>query len=809
MKKKYTIFFLYLLLSVLVLIFMGISWDVKGNRLPPPGKFFSPFHGFWQNAELPAEFKDLELKTGALSGPVEIAFDDRLLPYIFAENEYDAAYAQGYLHARYRLWQVDVALRDITGNLSEVFGERTLKRDLQTRREGFTWAVEQNLKVYMQDTAFVNICQSYMNGFNDFVGKLDYREYPLEFKMLDYAPSKLEMPDLIALTKNLARTLTTKQYDQANHQLFNQLGADLFDQLFPLFFNEQSPVHPSSDSSNNIGERLMEGVYSEDLSTSFFLQDEPMEEERGFASNNWAVGPEKTASGAPILCNDPHLKLTLPSIWYETAIITPQYKTHGVSMPGLPMIIIGFNEHIAWGITNGGQDVLDMIAIKWLDDSKLRYKYDQDTLEVSLRIEKIKIKGRETIVDTVKYTRWGPVVSSGQDSTIDLAMHWTAHYAISPDEIMTFTELNKARNLDDYLKALGSFPSPLQNVVFASVQGDIALKTVGHWPIRKNHSGLFVADGSDPESSWNSLLGFDELPLTINPDRKYVSSANQHSTNADFPQIYFGYYEGFRGRILNRYLEEGSGMTMNDMINMQLSTYSLKAEEALGPMIELIPKDLLNKEQQAALNQLKLWDMRFEPEKWEPVLFDAWYTEMEKVTFDEVLILEEAEFSRKPEKWVLSRMLDKNTDHLIFDDQSTPDVKETVSDMLLRSFLTAWEESGISEGSSNTNWNSYQRPQVSHLAQIPAFSVMTKVGGHPDVLNAVSRENGPSWRMIVEMQKDGPIAKGVYPGGQSGNPGSKYYADMIEAWSNGTYYDLDLPVDASAIKQKLFTVTLR
>jgi penicillin G amidase len=809
MNQAKIYFLIHLCFTLLLLFILNHSWTIKGNKIPSIGAFTSPFHGFWQNAENSSYFNDIILQNTGVARPVEIIMDERLVPIIFAENSLDAAYAQGYLHAKYRLWQIDVSLRDISGRLSEVFGERTLERDLLTRRQGFVWAAEENLKKYQQSSLFNQIAKAYLDGFNQYVESLDYSSYPLEFKLLNYCPSKLDTLDLVLISKNLARTLTMAENDIANNHLIKSLGEEVFNDLFPLFQPNQSPVHPSNNESVTNSPKIPAIKYN-DVGIDLFdyYQEKEQDESFSFASNNWATGPEKTKNGYPILCNDPHLNLTLPSIWYESAIITPEYKVRGVSLAGLPSIIIGFNEHIAWGVTNGGHDVLDWIAIEWEDTTNLTYRFGNEILKSTSRTETIKIKGKLDHTEEVIYTHWGPVAIRDTMNKKDFAMHWTGHYVMAEDEILVFQHLNEAKNLEDYLIAIQRFPAPIQNIVFASIQGDIALKSAGYWPLRKNHSGLFISDGSNPESSWSSPINNENLPLTINPNRQFVSSANQHSTNPDYPNIYFGKFDGYRGRILNRYLENNSNLNIDDMKKWQLSNYSLKAEEALPSMLSNIPRDKLDASQRNALVLMENWNMEYNPEMWQPVLFDVWYESAKKMTFDE-LDSENPLLIRMPEKWILSNLMNKEPNHTIFDIQLTKDKVENLSDILLISFLQAWEMSGLTKASKEITWNNHMKPAIHHLAKIPAFSVSTSNGGSKDALNAASFDNGPSWRMIVEMNENGPIGLGVYPGGQDGNPGSKYYDNMIEDWANGKYYNLSLPKDPSTIDSKIMRITLK
>jgi penicillin amidase len=805
--EKIRIIILGLILSALIFI-CQMPIESKGGALPPLGAFTSPFVGFWQNTK--AELKDpnLQLDHENLIAPVDIILDDRLVPYIFAENEFDAALAQGFLHAKYRMWQVDISLRDISGKLSEVLGERTLERDLETRRDGFVWAAEEHLRLYEQNPYFIKVCDAYLAGYNSVIEKLTYADYPLEYKLLNYTPAILTRLDMVLLSKNLARTLTTKQDDIANHRLYDLLGEELFNLLFPIIQPDISPIHPGY-GTHSAKISVTKPEFSLNMENGWGIKNiENAQNEMHLGSNNWAVSSQKSATGNPILCNDPHLNLTLPSIWYELAIITPEYKARGVGLAGLPSVIIGFNEHIAWGVTNGGHDVLDYLAIQWEDEKNGTYLYDGQPMTAQTRIEKIEVKGKPAVIDTVRYTIWGPVSIRKDKAGVDLAMHWTSHKAIHTDEILTFHKLNISRNLEEFRAALRTFTAPIQNVVFASVHGDIALQNTGQWPKRTNMSGYFISDGNNPDHSWKELLEYDQIPYTINPERGFVSSANQHSTGPDFPFLYFGSFESYRGRILNRYLDQKTAFSIEDMKKIQASNYSLKAEEALPAMISLIPLDSLTNEQHSALDMMRTWNFEYQANAWQPVLFDTWYEKSNQLTFDEIAH-DNKLYNRITEKWVLSYLLRKQPDSAIFDIQSSSEVREKASDILLMAFQKIWDESGLNGNSGNMNWNTFTNPRIRHLGRIDAFSVKLPSGGCKDCLNAMHNGAGPSWKMIVEMSPKGPIAYGIFPGGQSGNPGSRYYDNTVADWASGQYYALTLPSDKNDINTRSVSVTIK
>ena len=508
-------------------------------------------------------------------------------------------------------------------------------------------------------------------------------------------------------------------------------------------------------------------------------------------SNNWAVSGAKTASGNPILCNDPHLDLSLPSIWFEIQIHTPEVNAYGVSLPGLPGIIIGFNKDIAWGVTNVGHDVLDWYAIKWLDEQKSRYLLDDQPQKVTEVIEEIRVAGRKTpVLDTVKYTVWGPVVYDEPSSPYyDLAMRWLAHdkpTGNSFHQVGTFLRLMKARNYDDYSEALKGFDTPAQNFVFASREGDIALKVNGKLPVRQPGQGRFVQDGSFSGNQWRAFIPRDQIPQVRNPERGFVSSANQHSTSPAYPYYYLGDFDDYRGRVLNRLLEGMNGIEAKDMMALQFNSYSIMAEESMPVFLGLLEGASLDAAENEGLQLLKAWDFNYRKTDKAPLLHRALLDSAYALTFDEFFDRPDSLAMMTPELWRFIDLLANHPGHAIFDAKQTPE-KENAAAIVQKAYKAAVKAWYADLKSGKTDWGKFNGADISHLLRLPAFSRLDLyTDGHNNSLNAIRQGHGPSWRMIVELG-DPVKAYGVYPGGQSGNPGSPFYDNMVTQWAEGKY----------------------
>lgn len=802
------LFFAFIALAATVLL---DTHHPFGSSLPRLGKLLSPAHGFWKQAEKAKPAASLSFKQEALSAPVEVVFDGRMVPHIFAQNVNDAVFVQGYVTASLRLWQMDLATRAASGRLSEVLGEQTLEYDRMQRRKGMVHAAQNALEGVRSHQEEYGILESYTAGVNAYIASLDPTQYPLEYKLLNAAPEPWTPLKCMLMTKRMAETLCARHTDIPATNTKGLLGEELFNFLFPEQNPKQSPIIPENVPWDfkplapvpaQTAEPMMIGQRWEQPSLPMpppFL-----------GSNNWAVSGDKTASGQPILANDPHLELSFPSIWFEIQLNIPGINAYGVSLPGLPGIIIGFNESVAWGVTNVGHDVTDWYAVKWLDEGKTRYILDDKPMQVRQVVEEIKVAGKkQPVLDTVKYTVWGPIPYEEPSSPYyDLAMRWLAHDR--PDEkpfydVGTFMRLMQAKNYDDYFNALGGFDTPAQNFVFASRDGDIALTVNGKFPVRQPGQGRFVQDGSFSGNAWQQFIPRDQVPRVRNPQRGFVSSANQHSTAPSYPYYYIGEFDDYRGRILNRLLEQMDDVTVEDMMQLQSNNYSIVAEESVPLILRHLEGASLNKQESALKAELSKWDFNYRKAAKAPLILKAVLDSAFVLTFDELFERPDSMETLAPELWRFLELLDQHAEHPIFDHLKSKE-KEQAKDIVQKAFrlaAAAWYEP-LMQGKED--WGKFNGAKINHLLRLPAFSRTLYTDGYNNALNAVRGSHGPSWRMIVELGKDGVTAYGVYPGGQSGNPGSPFYDSMVDQWANGQYNRLAFMASAKDKPEKVLSV---
>ena len=792
-----------LIIAVFLIYVLNRSLQVGDTSLPRLGYFLSPYTGFLQNGEDHPEFDFPSSLKKLFSAPVQVYFDDRLVPHIYAQSDADAYRAQGYIQAALRMWQMDMTTRAAGGFLAEVMGPRLLQRDKNQRRLGMLAAAEKTLTQWQKDQEQYALLEAFSEGVNQYIGTLNDRNLPLEYKLIGHQPKPWSVLQCALYVKTMAQRLNSSEDDLEASNTIHWLGVNRFSELFPEINPLDKPVIPSEvtwdfvpEAANpiNLPDSILGGLPSPVNPRS-----------PGFdGSNNWAVGPSKSSSGLPMLCNDPHLGLTLPSIWIEMSLHTPNIDAHGVALPGTPGIVIGFNQNAAWGVTNVGQDVADWYQVHWTDTRKHHYLMDGDTLEITWRVEKIPVKNAEPILDSVKWTVLGPIVyEDGGSSHVDLAYRWISLDS-DGNELKTFMGLDRSATYADYREALQSFCAPAQNFVFASNQGDIGLTVNGHFPVKAPEVGRFVFPAEDAQYRWSGIIPFEQLPTVHNPDQGYVASANQRSTDESYPYYYNGHFEDYRGRAINDYLSADKSFTVEDMKGFQLSTYSQFAADALPIMLAAIPSEAMGSGPGLAL---KSWDYHFNATAEAPIYFTVWYRILYNLIWDEFKAKSESEPILFPENFLTLEWLKNHPDDPFMDLQSTPDKVETASDLLVQS----WEEAQEAYQSiAVKTWGEYAPLNINHLANLPAFSRQNlPTGGHSSALNATNgpASHGPSWRMIVQLGQE-PQTIGVYPGGQSGHPGSKYYDQMVDAWVKGEYYPLLLvPEEYWQSHQPLFSIT--
>ncbi len=783
--------------STLIVILLIIAFDTKLFLPSPLGKLLSPQHGIWQNAE-PADMDfNAQLRFSSLKGNAEVYFDERLVPHVFASYNEDALFIQGYLHAKFRLWQMEFQTHAAAGRLTEILGaganNSILTHDREMRRLGMVYAAEKSLREIEKDPLSKESCDAYTAGVNSYISNLKTSELPLEYKLLGYQPEPWTNLKIAIFLKYMSYDLAGSDDDfeltNAKH-LFNK---EVFDKMYPAMQDSLDPVVPRGTAFSPPAINLhfpagADSLYADSKDSVTVREVKP---ERSNGSNNWAVNGNKTKSGYPILCNDPHLGTNLPAIWYEMQINTPQYNTYGVSFPGSPYIIIGFNDSCAWGVTNAGRDVRDYYEIQFKDRSKREYRFGNAWKKADMRVEKLIVRDRPTVYDTVAYTIFGPAMyddtyagSSKLISEKYYAVHWKANDP--SNEVGAFARLAGVKNYGEYYNAIQYLHTPGQNFIFASKAGDIALWQQGRFPAKWKGQGEFVMPGTDSSFMWQGNIPPEENPHAINPERNYVSSGNQASADTSYPYFLGSKYPIYRGLIINRYLSRMQNISPDDMMEMQTDNYNVFAAMAKPLLLANVKRSRLDNDERKYLNILEKWNHRNDPREAGPTVFKIFWAKLENGVWAD-------EFSKTtlpvlvPYESTLLEGLLKDSVFPFVDNINTSE-RESLQDIVTVAFRLAVDSLTKVEHAGRLEWARYKNTGARHLLRLPALSRYDlPIGGGLHCINAAKQFHGPSWRMVVHLTPK-TEAYAVYPGGQSGNPGSKYYDTFVDSWAAGKYY---------------------
>ena len=814
---------LSLILSAVALcaaLFVGLR---PIGPVPPLGQLLSPSTGIWsvvRSAELPAE---QTLGLAGLSAPVDVRYDDRGVPHIFAATEADAARALGWVHARDRLFQMELIQRAVAGTLTELVGARALPLDQNARRLALAQGAHAKWEA-IADTAVVKRdVTAYMDGVNAYIAQMRPEDLPLEYRLLGRRPRRFEPQDTYYLLIRMSQTLSFQQGELAFHAVEQLVGRAATEALFNSTAPIQEPIEPvpgrrapvlsaswrlPAPAQPDSTRVAMARAYGQ-LAQAFTRG------EAAVGSNNWAVGPQRSASGHALLAGDPHLELTLPSIWYEAHLVVPGVlDSYGVSFPLAPIIPIGFNRDMAWTMTNTGNDVVDFYR-ETVDDSTSprRYMLDGAWQELTLRVETYRDPAGSSIaVDTFYATHRGPMFRTALGW---VSQRWTAREP--SDEGNNFRDGMRATGVRDFYARMERFQTPAQNMLTADREGNIGIRSTGRYPIRPGDRGDMVFDGSTRASDWTGNEPVSWYPQSVNPAQGYLASANQQPVD---PAVRKGYHGNewpspWRAMRINALLRGDSAVTVDDMRRFHTDPRS-----ELTPFIMTALGDAKaaaesagtwTADDEAAFAHLAKGEPVFTPESSWAVLFGALVSQLTTLTWDELMLPGETRRVYTPSQMVLVMLL-RDPTNAWWDDRRSGDAVETRDAIVLQALRTAWTDTRSAQGNdpSQWKWSNVRQINVHHLLRLPGFGrTGLAVTSGPGTLSPSENggTHGASWRFVVEL---GPEVKGwgTYPGGQSGNPVSSRYDDRLELWRTGQLAELRFPRTPDALPAAQTRATL-
>ncbi len=740
-----------------------------------------------------------EVALPGLRAPVTVYRDARGVPHVFARNEHDVFFAQGYVTAQDRLFQMDLSRRAAAGRLSEVIGEKTLDVDRFFRSYGLARAARLSLGATSERS--LAALEAYADGVNAFIRQASGAgRLPLEFRLLGYVPEPWAPLDTLMIAKFMAYDLGGNAAAEVwRYQLVQRVGLEKVLELGPEY-PPDAPTHLRYLTELEVG---LAGVPM-DLLTS----------REGLGSNNWVLAGSRTASGRPLLANDPHLGLGAPSIWYQTHLsVAGRWEVIGVTFPGAPGIVVGQNGHVAWGVTNVGADVQDLYLEIPNPQNPREFLYEGRWRPARVVVEEIRVKGRsEPVRHEVLITRHGPIItpvvgSRDNRPTAALALRWTAHEATR--EVDALLKLNLARNWREFREALRYFEVPAQNFVFAATDGTIAYRPNGRYPIRNKGDGLFPVPGWTAEYDWTGWVPWEELPEAVNPPQGWLATANARPVDDGYP--YFlgvSWAPPYRFARLVEVLSQARDWTVDDMKALQVDATNLQARELVPLVLPAIRAGLdaaggPTATERAALEALDAWDRVDSADAAGPAIWHTWYRHFQRELFlDE---MGDELFGRVPDAvQVTDRLIREAAAGRVaswFNDVRTPE-REGFEAIAAGGFRTAVAELEASLGKrvDRWRWGAVHQVGFNHpLGSVPLLGRLLNVAPRPVGGSGVSlvatgfRRTGPGfsvtsaapWRQVVDLADPAGNSWDVMVPGQSGHFFSRHYADQVDDWLEG------------------------
>lgn len=747
---------------------------------------------FLKTAAVPDYNKDFVLY--GLKSEVEILRDSHGIPHVYAQNEDDLYRAVGFAMAQDRLWQMDLLRRVTQGRLSEILGKDQVETDLMMRALRIQ---EKSQKILdSSDPKVVAALEAFSDGVNQYIA-----QFPLtpEFKILGYQPEWWKPVHSINLIGYMSWDLSAGwQTEYFLHQLRAEVTDAKIAEMIPNLENHKTLIYPEFGLNKISTETTF-------LSASQNLKDLGIEIFNG--SNNWAVAGKKSTSGMPLMANDMHLGLFAPGIWYQMhQVVDGKVNVTGVAVPGQPFIIAGHNDRIAWGMTNVMVDDLDFYAEKLNEDST-KYWFEGKWKDFDIHHETIKTKEGDSLEIDLKFTHRGPMVNRfKKEKETPLSIRWLGNEM--SNEIRSVYLLNRAKNWDDFRNACSTFTSVSQNIVYADVDGNIGLQCSAGLPIREG-SGIEIYPGDSSKYDWKGLVSFEELPYEFNPDRGYVSSANNKTVSADYP-YYISHWFATPSRIdrIREMLGAKEKLGIDDFKAMH-SDFKSKTAEHMTPIFlaALQKSEGFSDIEQDAMNRLENWDYNLTRESQAASVFEVLYRKsMLNLVKDELSpeLFEEIKGQRMLlENLMINVLQDKNS--LWIDDINTPE-KERFDDVVVRSFKETVEELSAQLGSDveQWQWGKLHSFTLSHpLGVVPALNKLLKLNRGPfevpgsyhtvcpysyPYTNLYKTNHGASERHIFDT-KNWDNSQTIIPTGTSGIPASEFYLDQTELYLDNQYHD--------------------
>ncbi|HST11684.1 MAG TPA: penicillin acylase family protein [Terriglobales bacterium] len=765
------------------------------------------------------------IRVSALTAPVTVNRDPHGVPDIEAATLEDLFFAQGYVTAQDRLWQMDVMRRFAAGEMSELLGPALLEHDREQRILGLRAAAQrQAAALTPRDRAYF---EAYARGVNSFLNS-HFDRLPIEFRLIGYKPQPWQVEDSLLLGARMVQDLNHGTYKSAlvREKVLARLGPDLTNDLF---VNTSWRDHPPSGTGRRIDDEERPSRNQKDEDDDDDEMDSGADSNvagllpqalthistEGRAtlvpgSNNWVVSGEHTVSGKPLLSNDMHLGHQMPNLWYEAHLHSGEYDVIGVTLPGVPFVIVGHNRRVSWGFTNVGPTVEDLYVE--IVNEQGAYQTPKGWQPLEHREEVIHVKGQPDVTVDVALTRHGPIITDLiPGETRKIALRWTLYDSLHNP----FFEINSAQNWDEFQKAFAELPAPGQNVVYADVDGHIGYHATGHVPIRTAGDGSLPVSGADDQHEWKGYIPFDKLPSVYDPPSGILATANSRISPDKYPySISTEWDPPWRTDRIYQVLESGRKFSAADMLSLQTDVFSAFDRFCAERFVYALDhvKNLSPRAQQAR-DLMRDWDGRLSIDSPAATIENRAQYELRRLLLEPKLgpapkpasdkpHSDEDVFSWKSYRWFssslwLENVLAKQPPRWL------PNGYPSYEALLAAAVDAAVNNPEAPKDLTQWRWGAFAPIDIEHpvLNRLPLIGRWTGPGlrdqsGGSLTIKQVGRTFGPSERYTADLADLDQSTLNTVTG-QGGNFLSPYYMDQWNAWYEGTTFAL--PFSSQAV----------
>lgn len=770
--------------------------------------------GYWyMSRSLPQRAGNIALP--GLHGEVRVYWDERGIPHIEAANVHDLFFAQGFVTAQDRLWQMDLYRRVAGGRMAEVLGESELEQDKFFRTLGFREAAEKSLAVVDPEAKLM--AEAYAAGVTAYIEQMtEAGMIPIEFRLPGYTPEPWTVTDSLLIGRLMAYQLSGNwDAEVERYRIAELLGWDVIGEWLPAYpadaptiVTDYNPLAPPPEAPDDTDmhetdfeqwlQRLLNAAHKAPTNDTAavdglipLLQFAPIS---GLGSNSWALSPEKTRTGGALLANDPHMQYGIPALWHQIQLVLESdFSAIGIAVPGVPGVVFGRNEDIAWAITALASDSQDLYIQRPNPDNPQQFLYKGAWEDAAVRQEVIHVKGRPepVVLDVLETARHGPVLTPAlsEDTADVISIAWTAFGATR--EMNALLPLMRARNFDEFETALDDFDMPSLSFLYADNAGNIGYKAVGLLPLRPDadNAGRIPAPAWDGEYDWLGVIPKDQLPRSYNPDTGFIVTANNLPADSHYPYYLGDEHHPWRALRITDVLEQGSDFDVADMQALQLDALNVHAQR-MAPLLTAAVETRfkafgdVSAVENAALTLLQAWDFVESADAAAPFIWHTWLQQLQRLVIEE-------------------RLGFPVHDSLLLDHMLLAMRPAELEDVATRSFREAVRSAVSRQGDDpdRWQWGRFHRMTVFHPIGegLPALGWLLNVGDWPLAGSGMTPgvmgfdaatgaiEHGASWRAVIDLNTG--RGKDILLPGNSGHILDEAYKDQAESWRDGQLYE--------------------